>query len=74
MPTFKIHSKTRARNLFEKLQVTDLFSKQAELDNISDVKPLNVNDILHEALIEVTPTGTEGAAATGDLINTLIKI
>lgn len=47
------------------IKVNEIFSDNAELDYITNEKPITVSDISHEAVIEVTSNGTEGAAATG---------
>ena len=80
MPPFKIRSKVRGKTMFENMHVNDLFTSKAELDKITDDKPVGempriqnqnnalvagISDILHEAVIDVTKNGTEGAAATG---------
>jgi len=65
MPSFSVKSKIKAKDMFVKMQVNEIFSDNAELDYITNEKPITVSDISHEAVIEVTSNGTEGAAATG---------
>jgi len=65
MPSFSVKSKIKAKDMFVKMQVNEIFSDNAELDYITDEKPITISDIAHEAVIEVTSNGTEGAAATG---------
>ena len=54
-----------ARELFRQLGAGQIFSGRAELSKITEDGPLAISDILHEAVLEVTKDGTEGAAATG---------
>jgi len=65
MPPFKITSKVKAKEVFKKLNVKQLFTETAELDLITDKKPIGISGISHESVIEVNANGTEGAAATG---------
>ena len=65
MPSFSVKSKIKAKDMFVKMQVNEIFSDNAELDYITDEKPITITDIAHEAVIEVNSNGTEGAAATG---------
>jgi len=65
MPKFKLETKVQAKDMFLNMNVTRVFSQQAELGSISDDQPLGINSILHNSVIEVTKEGTEGAAATG---------
>jgi len=65
MPPFKVTSKVQAKEVFQKLDVKQLFTESAELDLITDKKPIGISGISHESVIEVNVNGTEGAAATG---------
>ena len=65
MPPFKVKSKVNAKEIFQKLNVYQLFTETAELDLITDDTPIGISGISHESVIEVTVNGTEGAAATG---------
>ena len=40
MPPFKIRSKVRGKTMFENMHVNDLFTSKAELDKITDDKPV----------------------------------
>ena len=66
MPPFKVTSKVQAKEVFQKLDVKQLFTESAELDLITDKKPIGISGISHESVIEVNVNGTEGAAATGN--------
>jgi len=65
MPKFKLSTKVQAKDMFQSMNVSRVFSQQAELGRISDDTPLGISSILHNSVIEVTKEGTEGAAATG---------
>merc|ERR1711868_309073 len=65
MPPFKVTSKVQAKEVFQKLDVKQLFTESAELDLITDKKPIGISGISHESVIQVNVNGTEGAAATG---------
>jgi len=65
MPPFKVKSKVNAKEIFQQLNVYQLFTETAELDLITDDTPIGISGISHESVIEVTVNGTEGAAATG---------
>jgi len=65
MPKFKLKSKFDAAEILQKLGAKDVFTSGAELDKIVSGGPIGVGKVLHEAVVEVTKEGTEGAAATG---------
>merc|ERR1712151_555474 len=65
MPKFKLKSKFNAAEILQNLGATDVFTAGAELDKMIDGGPIGVGKIIHEAVVEVTKEGTEGAAATG---------
>jgi len=65
MPKFKLRNKFNAADILKDLGATDVFTSRAQLDKMVDGGPVAVGKILHEACIEVTKEGTEGAAATG---------
>jgi len=64
MPKFKLRSKFNAADGLKAMGATDIFTEAAELDKIVD-GPIRVGKVQHEAVVEVTKEGTEGAAATG---------
>ena len=70
MPKFKIGYKTK-EHLKSSLQqngLTNIFN-DADLSRISNT-PLEVSDILHETMVEVTEDGSEAAGVTGGLLQT----
>ena len=68
MPKFTVRTKFQAKQLFEKLGAKEIFTREAQMDKITDSGPLGISDILHESVVEVTRDGTEGAAATGNKV------
>ena len=55
----------KAKEVFQKLDVKQLFTETAELNLITDNKPIGISDIFHKCVFEATINGTEGALATG---------
>ena len=65
IPKFTVRTRFQARELFQDLGAVKVFTPEAELDKLTDSGALGIDNILHEAVVEVTKDGTEGAAATG---------
>eukprot|EP00092_Neocalanus_flemingeri_P048658 GFUD01055580.1.p1 GENE.GFUD01055580.1~~GFUD01055580.1.p1 ORF type:complete len:146 (+),score=44.72 GFUD01055580.1:67-504(+) len=63
-PTFQVKSKFNAVEAMKTLGVREVFTSGAELDKLA-AGPIAVENILHEAIVEVTKDGTVAAAATG---------
>lgn len=65
MPKFRVASRFDAADIFQRMNLTRVFSDQAELGRLStDASNLNVDSIKHAAIVEVDKEGTEAAAAT----------
>merc|ERR1719186_633565 len=64
-PKFQMKSEFNAVEVMKTLGAREMFTSGAELDKITGGGPIGVGNILHEAVVEVTKNGTEGAAATG---------
>ena len=69
LPKFDISFETSLVEVLERLNVSTIFSAQADFSQISDI-PLSVHDILHRTRIIVDEEGTEAAAASGAVIDT----
>ena len=69
LPKFDISFETSLVKVLERLNVTTIFSDQADFSQISDI-PLSVHDILHKTRIIVDEEGTEAAAASGAVVST----
>ena len=64
MPEFEISSMFPLRSQMNKLGISHIFSREADLSPMSTFKPLWVDQILHGAYIHVDQYGTEATAAT----------
>ena len=69
LPKFDISFQTSLVNVLEEVNVTEIFSADADFSEISDI-PLSVHDILHKTRIIVDEEGAEAAAASGALLDT----
>ena len=73
LPKFDISFETSLVEVLERLNVTTIFSAQADFSQISDI-PLSIHDILHSTRVIVDEEGTEAAAASGAVIDTRLGI
>ena len=64
LPKFKIHSKLLLADTLKAMGVTSLFDTAAELDGITDEKPLFVSNIQQETSIALDEEGVEASAYT----------
>jgi len=66
LPRFKMRQSLSLRDALLQMGVSDLFdSRRASLARLtSDAGPLYVDDVIHQAVIDVHEKGTEAAAAT----------
>ena len=69
LPKFDISFETSLVEVLERLNVSTIFSTQADFSQISDI-PLSVHDIIHRTRIIMDEEGTEAAAASGAVIDT----
>ncbi|XP_006240581.2 serine protease inhibitor A3F-like [Rattus norvegicus] len=65
MPKFSISTDMRLGDILPELGIREVFSQQADLSRITGAKDLSVSQVVHKAVLDVTETGTEAAAATG---------
>jgi serine protease inhibitor len=70
-PRLKIRQRIDLEEALKQLGVTELFSPQADLGNLSDDSELFVGAAVSEAVLEVNEMGLEAAAAAGVAIRTL---
>ena len=69
MPKFKASGKARLKEVFQQLGVKTLFFPGlADLSNISDEPNLYVQEVIHQAELEVNEEGSEAAAATAVVV------
>jgi len=65
LPRFRIEQRHDLKNSLKELGVLDIFKKGAgNVSRITEVPGGAVDDMVHQAVIEVTESGTEGAGAT----------
>ncbi|MCR0349569.1 serpin family protein [Erysipelotrichaceae bacterium AF15-26LB] len=64
LPKFRVHSKLQLRDAIKAMGVSSLFDTTAELDGISDAKPLFVSRIQQETSIDLNEEGVEASAYT----------
>lgn len=65
MPKFSISTDYSLEDVLPELGIREVFSTQADLSGITGDKDLRVSQVVHKAVLDVTETGTEAAAATG---------
>lgn len=63
LPRFKLTNRIDFKNALQNLGVTDMFSDNANFNNLS-VERLKVSFIIQNAMIDIDETGTTAAAAT----------
>lgn len=64
LPKFRVHSKLQLRDAIKAMGVSSLFDTTAELDGMSDAKPLFVSRIQQETSIDLNEEGVEASAYT----------
>lgn len=65
IPKFKCETRVELKSFFEKMGTTDIFvSGKAGLTEITSDPNVYINNIIHQAVIEIDEKGTEAAAAT----------
>ncbi|XP_053603205.1 antichymotrypsin-2-like isoform X2 [Plodia interpunctella] len=70
IPKFKVNSKIDLKEPFKKFGVTKLFHKNGDLNRILSQQSVHVSTAIQQAVLEVTETGTEAAAATANIFAT----
>ncbi|VDM78653.1 unnamed protein product [Strongylus vulgaris] len=65
IPKFKLTYEPQMKQLLQQLGVSQLFTENCDLKEVSNVGNLYVDDIIHKAVVEVNEEGTEAAAVTG---------
>ncbi|XP_034181373.2 antitrypsin isoform X7 [Osmia lignaria lignaria] len=70
LPKFKIESKIELNAPLNKLGLTDMFSSKANFSGIAD-DDLVVSKVVQKAFIEVNEEGSEAAAATGMMLDSI---
>ena len=64
-PKFKIETKYFLKSVLDEMGMATCFTDQADFSGITGQRDLLINEIIHQAFVEVDEKGTEAAAATG---------
>ncbi|KAM6133667.1 alpha-1-antitrypsin-like [Phoenicopterus ruber ruber] len=64
LPKFSISGSYDVKSLFEKIDVTEVFSDEADLSGVAENARLKVSKAIHKAMVDVSENGTEAAAVT----------
>ncbi|MBR5424947.1 MAG: serpin family protein [Clostridiales bacterium] len=64
-PEFTSEYSTSLKDILHDMGMEDAFNSSANFENMSDLKPLFIGDVIHKTKIEVNATGTKAAASTG---------
>ena len=68
LPKFKIDEGYPMKAVLTDMGMPSAFGNQAEFDVFTDSSPIAIDDIYHQAVIDVNEIGTEAAAATGPVL------
>ncbi|MCX7973564.1 MAG: serpin family protein [Candidatus Aminicenantes bacterium] len=68
LPRFKMETKYFLKEKLEQMDMAVAFTIKADFSGINGRKDLFIQQVIHQALVEVNEEGTEAAAATGVLI------
>ena len=68
IPKFKYGSTLGLRDVLAKMGMAGAFSESADFSGMSDARDLFISDVLHRAIVDVSETGTEAAAATAVIV------
>jgi serine protease inhibitor len=75
MPRFKLETRARLRDVLPGLGVRTMFDRdQADFTRLTPVRPVWVDDVVHQAVLRLDEQGLEGAAATAMTFRTLSMI
>lgn len=69
LPRMRMTYKNSLKDALKEMQVTSIFDPSSGVFNRMTNVPLWVDDVIHEAVVEVTETGTTASAATGAGLN-----
>jgi len=64
LPRFKILERLSMKETLVKMGMTDAFSDKADFSKIDGTLKLKIQNVIHQAFVEVNEEGTEAAAAT----------
>ncbi|XP_075388173.1 plasma serine protease inhibitor [Tenrec ecaudatus] len=68
LPRFSVGTSYQLEKVLPKLGISDIFTSQADLGALSHQANMQVSEMVHKTVVEVTESGTEAASATGTVI------
>jgi len=68
LPRFKILERLSMKETLVKMGMTDAFSDKANFSKIDGTLKLKIQNVIHQAFVEVNEEGTEAAAATAVIV------
>lgn len=68
MPKFKYGASLGLRDVLARMGMAGAFSDGADFSGMSDARDLFISDVVHKAIVDVSETGTEAAAATAVMV------
>ncbi|MEA3449303.1 MAG: serpin family protein [Bacteroidota bacterium] len=68
LPRFKVEERYEMKKTLKKMGMVAPFSNYANFSNMNGEKNLVIDDVIHQAVVEVDEEGTEAAAATAVVI------
>lgn len=74
MPKFKFETKYFMARDLKEMGMPTAFSDDADFSGMTGKKDLKIDEVIHQAFVEVNEEGTEAAAATGVVMTKIISV
>ncbi len=68
LPRFKVMQRFSLKKTLSEMGMVDAFTNAADFSKMDGTKILKIQNVIHQAFVEVNEEGTEAAAATGVII------
>ncbi|WP_448536567.1 serpin family protein, partial [Pseudothermotoga sp.] len=68
LPRFKIQQRLSMKETLMKMGMVDAFTDRADFSKIDGTHMLKIQNVIHQAFVEVNEEGTEAAAATAVIV------